>query len=84
MFQYIRHTPYLFIKDLQAHGLEGAELYNYKDNDLDHAKDQDLINEYFAAMADKLGLIVTYGSDCHEPKGGGPRMGNFGAQKIIF
>ncbi len=72
-------TPYTFIKDLKAHGLDGVELYNYKGSDKSHAESQDKINEYFSALANKLELMVTYGSDCHGPKGKGPMLGKFGA-----
>jgi predicted metal-dependent phosphoesterase TrpH len=75
-------TPYTFIKDLKAHGLDGVELYNYKGSDKAHAESQDKINEYFTALANKLELMTTYGSDCHGPKGNGPQMGKFGSTSL--
>jgi histidinol phosphatase-like PHP family hydrolase len=68
-------TPYEFILDLKKHGLGGIELYNYRGTDKSHAADQDLINTYFSAMASRLGLETTLGSDCHGPKSGGPFIG---------
>jgi len=76
-------TPYKFVKDLVKHGLDGIELYNYHGTDKKHAEAQDRINNYFRKMAEKLHLFVTYGSDCHGPKGSGPQMGKFGSYKII-
>jgi predicted metal-dependent phosphoesterase TrpH len=76
-------TPYKFVKDLVKHGLDGIELYNYQGSDKKHAEAQDRINYYFRKMAEKLHLFVTYGSDCHGPKGSGPQMGKFGSYKII-
>ncbi|MFH1649258.1 MAG: PHP domain-containing protein [Candidatus Woesearchaeota archaeon] len=72
-------TPFQFLADLKAHGLDGVELYNYKGQDKPHAAAQELINEYFAAVAEQLHLITTYGSDCHGPKNGGPFIGKFGS-----
>ncbi len=70
-----------FIIDLAKHGLDGIEMYFYSGNDPDHADKEGLINEYFAVVAKHLGLFVTYGSDCHGPKGNGPRMGKwYGAE----
>ncbi len=71
-------TPYAFISDLAEHGLDGIEQYFYAGSDKAHANQQELINEYFGAMAEKLGLLVTYGSDCHGEKGKGPLKGKFG------
>jgi predicted metal-dependent phosphoesterase TrpH len=72
-------TPYVFIQDLKAHGLDGIEIYNYEGSDKAHAESQDKINAYFIALANKLELMVTYGSDCHGPKGKGAQLGKFGA-----
>ena len=74
-----KFTPYLFIKDLKAHGLDGIELYNYQGSDKSHAENQNKINDYFAKLANKLELMVTYGSDCHGPKGSGVQLGKFGS-----
>lgn len=72
-------TPEDFVKDLVAHGLDGLELYNYNGTDAKHANQETTINNYFANLADKYHLIVTYGSDCHGHTGNGPQMGKFGA-----
>ena len=47
------------IKDLMAYGLRGIEAY--------HRKHSPALVEYFSSMAEKLGLIVTGGSDFHAP-----------------
>jgi histidinol phosphatase-like PHP family hydrolase len=75
-------TPYKFVKDLVKHGLNGIELYYYSEgNKKDDSEDK--INNYFRKMAEKLHLFVTYGSDCHGPKGKGPHLGKFGSFRII-
>jgi len=71
-------TPYIFIRDLKNHGLDGIEIYNYRANDKPHAENHELINQYFVELAKRLELITTAGSDCHGPKGKGPLMGTFG------
>lgn len=47
------------IKELMSCGLRGIEAY--------HRKHSPAIVEYFSSMAEKLGLIVTGGSDFHAP-----------------
>lgn len=47
------------IKDLMSYGLRGIEAY--------HRKHSPAVVEYFSSMAEKLGLIVTGGSDFHAP-----------------
>ncbi len=47
------------IKDLMSYGLRGIEAY--------HRKHSPAVVEYFSSMAEKLGLIVTGGSDFHSP-----------------
>lgn len=47
------------IKDLMSYGLRGIEAY--------HKKHSPAVVEYFSSMAEKLGLIVTGGSDFHAP-----------------
>ena len=47
------------IKDLMTYGLRGIEAY--------HRKHSPACVEYFSSMAEKLGLIVTGGSDFHAP-----------------
>ena len=46
-------------KELMQHGLRGIEAY--------HRKHSPAMVEYFSTMAEKLGLIVTGGSDFHAP-----------------
>lgn len=75
-------TPYHFVKDLVAHGLDGVELYFYRGNDKAHEDEQELINEYFAGLAKKLNIITTCGSDCHGERGKGPNLGKFGSDQI--
>ena len=77
-------TPFKFIKDLKEHGLDGVEIYFYSGSDKPHASQESLINNFFRKMAGKLGLITTYGSDCHGPTGDGPRMGKFGSDKLYL
>lgn len=47
------------IKELMSYGLRGIEAY--------HRKHSPAVVEYFSSMAEKLGLIVTGGSDFHAP-----------------
>lgn len=75
-------TPYFFVKELIGKGLDGVEMYYYEGGDPFHGNMQETINKYFMKMAEKLGIMVTYGSDCHGPKGKGPMMGLFGSEKI--
>lgn len=49
------------IKDLMNYGLRGIEAY--------HKAHSPALVEYHSCMAEKLGLIVTGGSDCHGPRG---------------
>jgi len=77
-------TPHAFLSDLKEHGLGGIELYNYAGNDKPHEKDETRINVYFAALAQKLGLKVTYGSDCHGERGKGPQLGTFGSNELYL
>ncbi len=77
-------TPWKFVRDLVAHGLDGVELYYYKGSDPQHENLQDRINQYFRSLADQLGIMTTFGSDCHGPKGSGPQMGKFGGTEIYI
>jgi predicted metal-dependent phosphoesterase TrpH len=77
-------TPFKFISELVEGGLDGVELYYYKGNDKVHADSHNRINEYFTNLADRLDLIITYGSDCHGPKGNGPMMGLFGSETVYL
>lgn len=73
-------TPYKFVKDLVEHGLDGVETYYYQGSDPLHKDAQDRINTYFQGMAKKLGIMTTYGSDCHADNKG-ILMGLFGSEK---
>lgn len=53
-----------FIKDLMSYGLRGIEAY--------HKSHSPALVEYYSCLAEKLGLIVTGGSDCHGPRGTTP------------
>ncbi|MBM3199686.1 PHP domain-containing protein [Candidatus Woesearchaeota archaeon] len=79
-----KYTPYLFVKELVSKGLDGVESYYYKGSDILHGPAQDVINKYFVKMAEKLSIMVTYGSDCHGPKGNGPMMGLFGSESVYI
>lgn len=77
-------SPFSLTKLLVEKGLDGIELYYYKGNDPSHGAAQENINIYFKLMAEKLGILVTYGSDCHGPRLRKPYMGLFGSPKIIL
>jgi hypothetical protein len=77
-------TPYRFVADLKVYGLDGVEIYYYEANDSQQSVSQNRINHYFQKLASTLGLTVTYGSDCHGPKGNGPLMGDFGSMEIFL
>jgi len=74
-----RFTPMDFIADLARHNLDGIEIYNYSGTDVKHEHEEVQINSYFKKIAEKYGLFVTYGSDCHGEVGKGPQLGRFGA-----
>lgn len=48
------------VKELMNYGLRGLEVY--------HRRHSPAMIEYFSTMAEKFGLIVTGGSDCHGTK----------------
>lgn len=52
-------NPEKIIPDLMNYGLRGIEAY--------HRKHSPAMVEYFSSLAEKLGLIVTGGSDFHSP-----------------
>lgn len=52
-------NPEKLIPDLMNYGLRGIEAY--------HRKHSPAMVEYFSSLAEKLGLIVTGGSDFHSP-----------------
>jgi predicted metal-dependent phosphoesterase TrpH len=69
-------TPYQFIKMLRdENGLDGVEIYNYLGKTPIEVK---LMNRYMFGAARKLGLEVTYGSDCHGSDSSTPQIGKFG------
>lgn len=49
------------IKDLMNYGLRGLEVY--------HKSHSPALVEYHSTLAEKYGLIITGGSDCHGPRG---------------
>ncbi|MGD9580131.1 MAG: PHP domain-containing protein [Vampirovibrionia bacterium] len=53
-----------FVKELMSYGLRGIEAY--------HKSHSPALVEYHSCLAEKLGLIVTGGSDCHGPRGTTP------------
>lgn len=65
-----------WVETLISYGLKGIELYYYAGNGLTQ-EDSIKTNAYFYSLAQKHGLIVTYGTDCHGPKEGKPLMGKF-------
>jgi len=77
-------SPFGVAKKLMEKGLDGIELYYYRGNDPLHGHMEEQINSYFKIMADRLGLLVTYGSDCHGPRLREPYMGLFGSPKRIL
>lgn len=80
-------TPFMFIADLAVnHGLDGLEIYNYYGTGkVKTIKEQDRINRYFQRVAEELGLLTTFGSDCHGPKSGKDAlMGTFGSKEIFL
>ncbi|MFH1917094.1 MAG: PHP domain-containing protein [Nanoarchaeota archaeon] len=71
-------SPSLFVSNLQAKGLDGIELYHYHGNCSVTVEEEIRMNEYFNGVADQLSLRITYGSDCHGPRGRLPLIGRFG------
>lgn len=76
-----RLTLDAWMERLRRWGLDGLELYFYRDGGREEA---DRANGYVTALAERLDLFVTFGSDCHGPGhpepepllgrfGGGPR-----------
>lgn len=79
-----KKSPFAVAQKLAEKGLDGIELYYYEGNDPVHGHMQEQINKYFKSMAETLGLMVTYGSDCHGPRLREPYMGLFGSPKRIL
>ncbi len=72
--------PLNFIKfTVEEYGLDGIELYNYNGVMKYSKLSSDLINKYFKELSIKLGLINTWGSDCHGNKWWGQQLGSFGS-----
>lgn len=56
------------IRELTEHGLEGLEVY--------HSKHSDKISQYYLEIAEKLGLLITGGSDFHGENTPGIQVGD--------
>ena len=79
-----KSSPFALVKMLKQVGLDGVELYFYRGNDQVHGHMQDRINQYFKSLSEQLGLCITFGSDCHGPRGRKPYLGLFGSDKVII
>lgn len=66
-------NPEEWIRELISHGLKGIEMYYYSANTFTLEYEMQA-NRYFKALADKYGLIITYGSDCHGEHGGAKEL----------
>lgn len=77
-------NPLDFLKILKEYGLDGVEIYNYNGVMKFSKESMDEINKYFSHLSKELGLLNTYGSDCHGEKWWGLQLGNFGssAEKV--
>lgn len=64
---------------LKEQGLDGVELYNYHGVVKYNLHASRCINEYFKKLSKKLGLVNSWGSDCHGEQWWGMQMGTFGA-----
>ncbi|MGQ9457657.1 MAG: PHP domain-containing protein [Anaerolineae bacterium] len=66
-----------WVERLRGWGLDGLELYFYRDGGREEA---DRANRHVAALADRLDLFLTFGSDCHGPGHPEPEplLGRFG------
>lgn len=69
-------NPERWVETLVSYGLKGIELYYYAGNGLTE-EESIKTNAYFYDLAQKHNLIITYGTDCHGPKGGKPLIGRF-------
>ncbi len=68
-----------FIKILKDYGLDGVEQYNYGGVLRYPQEKVDKINNYFKEISEKLGLLNTWGSDCHGETWWGVQLGSFGS-----
>lgn len=66
-----------WVERLRGWGLDGLELYFYREGGREEA---DRANHYVAALAARLDLFLTFGSDCHGPGHPEPEplLGRFG------
>ncbi len=66
-----------WVERLRGWGLDGLELYFYRDGGREEAE---RANRYVADLAERLDLFVTFGSDCHGPGHPEPEplLGRFG------
>ena len=69
-----------WVDRLRGWGLDGLELYFYRDGGREEVV---RANRYVAALAERLGLFVTFGSDCHGPGHPEPEplLGRFGGSR---
>jgi hypothetical protein len=64
---------------LKDQGLDGVELYNYHGVVKYTFEASTSINKYFKDLSKKLGLVNSWGSDCHGEQWWGMQIGTFGA-----
>jgi 3',5'-nucleoside bisphosphate phosphatase len=69
-----RETFEALIAYFDSVGIDGIELYHYRN------QDREALNEAAGAMAERFGLFVTFGSDCHGPGSGKDTLGEFSGQ----
>lgn len=82
--QQAEHAPSLsldaWVERLRGWGLDGLECYPYPGDGREAA---DRINQHVVALAQRLDLFVTFGSDCHGPGHPEPEplLGRFGGSR---
>ncbi len=79
--------PPALVERLVEQGLEGIELYFYEASRHERVQDPAIsrrVNAYFAKLAERHGLLTTFGSDCHGPRRSmdDVRMGRFGGRSL--
>ncbi|MBC7225086.1 MAG: hypothetical protein H5T59_12580, partial [Anaerolineae bacterium] len=69
-----------WVERLRAWGLDGLECYPYPG---DGQKTAEQINQHIMALAQRLDLFITFGSDCHGPGHPEPEplLGRFGGSR---
>lgn len=72
-------APLDFLETLKNWGLDGVEMYNYSGVMKFSKESEKSINKYFYNLSKKIGLLNTYGSDCHGEKWWGFQLGKFGS-----